>query len=193
MDERIGSTPPPIAPAAVRAARRKIRDVAKGTIPSLADFAVVFVLDGRSIVGIATAHVTPDGERLLRALQRVYRVRVADLQSTVAQVIRNGRPAVRNGITHDHVRVVRRGSVADLHRRLGARSALVIPIANGSGVFGALTLCYAGSGRAYTRADIPAGRRVARALVRAVSPDGADAAIRLRAAAGHARPKSAGR
>ena len=94
MDERIGSTPP-IAAAAARAARKTIQQIARGAVPALADFAVVFVVAGRSIVGIASAHANPRGEKLLRALQRVYRIRRDDLQSTVAQVVRTGRPSLQ--------------------------------------------------------------------------------------------------
>src|SRR5258706_5887186 len=170
MDARVRSTPP-IATAARRVARRTIQEIARRTVPALADFCVVFVVAGRTIAGVASAHAQPDGDRLLRALQRVYRVRLADLHSTVAQVIRTGRPAVRTSIVPESpVRPVPRGSIADLHRRLACCSALVIPIPVGSRVFGAVSLCYAGSGRTYTRADMPAGRRVALEIARAVAP-----------------------
>jgi GAF domain-containing protein len=192
MDERIGFTPPPIAPAA-RATRLMIAQIARSAVPALADFAVVFVVDGRSLVGIAAAHVTSDGDRLLRTLQRIYRVRLVDLHSTVAQVIRTCRPAIRNAIHHERNRPARRGSVADVHQRLSARSALVLPIVTGNVVFGAVSLCYAESGRTYSRSDIPAAQRVARALARAIAPDFAHAASRLRPAARDTRGKPATR
>jgi hypothetical protein len=37
-------------------------------------------------------------------------------------------------------------------------------------VFGAVSLCYAVSGRTYVRADIPAGLRVALEIARVVAP-----------------------
>jgi GAF domain-containing protein len=193
MDERIRKTPPPIAPAAVRVTRRTIEDLARSAVPTLGDFSVVFVVTGRSLVGVASAHISPEGSRMLRALRRVYRIRIADLHSTVAQVIRTCRPAIRSGITHDLQRAVRRGSVADLHRRLGARSALVIPITDAGGVFGALTLCYAGSGREYSRANIPAARRIARALAQTLASSFPHGPSRLCPAAGDARSRPAGR
>jgi len=149
----------------------------------------VFVVAGRTIVGIASAHAKPDGNRLVRALQRVYRVRRADLQSTVAQVVRTGRPLIRTHILPEsHPRPAPRGSVADLHRRLACRSALVVPIHVGPNVCGAVSLCYAVSGRTYVHADIPAGRRVALEIARAVAPaDASYGALRLRAAAGDTR------
>ena len=72
MNERVRSTPP-ISTATGRAARRTIEQNRAGRVPATADFAMVFVVAGRSVVGIASAHVSPGGERLLRALRRVYR------------------------------------------------------------------------------------------------------------------------
>src|SRR5499426_3027937 len=134
------------------------------------------------IVSIASVHISPAGDRLLRALQRIYRIRRNDLQSTVAQVIRTGRPSLRRGIHYDG-QPAPRGSVADLHRRLACRSALVLPIHIGATVAGAVTLCYAGSGRTYAPGDLADAQRVARAIARTVLPPVPHApAPRLRAA-----------
>jgi len=168
MDERIRMSLP-IATVAARAARKEIQQMARRAIPALADFAVVFVVAGRSIVGIASAHATPAGDRLLRALQRVYRIRREDLRSTVAQVVRTGRPSLRRTILQDKTSVAR-GSVADLHRRLACRSALVLPIRVGGTVTGAVTLCYAESGRTYAPGDVAGAHRHARAIERTVLP-----------------------
>jgi hypothetical protein len=185
MDEQVRSTPQ-IA-TADRAANRSIREIARRAVPALADFAMVFMVAGRSIVGIASVHISPGGNRLLRALQRIYRIRRDDLQSTVAQVIRTGRPSLRRSIQYDG-QPVRRGSVSDLHRRLACRSALVLPIHIGPTVAGAVTLCYAGSGRTYAPGDLAGAQRVARAIARTVLlPVPHAATPRLRAAVGDAR------
>jgi transcriptional regulator with GAF, ATPase, and Fis domain len=186
MDERVRSTPP-IATAAARAARKTIEPIARRAVPALADFAVVFIVAGRSIVGIASAHVTPAGAKLLRALQRVYRIRCDDLHSTVAQVVRTGRPLLRRDIPCEQAVRAPRGSVTDLHRRLACRSALVLPIRVGDLVTGAVTLCYAGSGRTYAQADLAGARRIVREIERTAPPPLLHAAPRLRAATGNAR------
>ena len=186
MDERVRSTPP-IATAAARAARKTIEQIARRAVPALADFAVVFVVAGRSIVGIASAHATPAGGRLLRALQRIYRIRCDDLHSTVAHVVRTGRPALRRDIPCEQPARAPRGSITDLHRRLACRSALVLPIRVGDTVTGAVTLCYAESGRAYAQADLACARRIAREIERTGPPPLLHAAPRLRAATGDAR------
>jgi transcriptional regulator with GAF, ATPase, and Fis domain len=185
MDEQVRSTLS-IA-TADRAPHRSIQEIARRAVPALADFAVVFMVARHSIVCVASAHISPAGDRLLRALQRIYRIRRNDLQSTVAQVIRTGRPLLRRSIQYDG-QPARRGSVADLHRRLACRSALVLPIRIGPTVAGAVTLCYAGSGRTYARADLAGAQRVAREIVRTVPlPVPHAAAPRLRAAVGDAR------
>ena len=189
MDERIRSTFP-IATASW-AASRPVRAIVRRTVPALADFAMVFLVAGRSIVGIASVHTSPAGERLLRALRRIYRIRRDDLHSAVAQVIRTGRPLLRKRIQHDG-QLTRRGSVADLHRRLACRSALVMPIRIGAVVVGAVTLCYAGSGRTYAPADVAGAQRLARAIAQSVPPALPNAtASRLRAATGDARRHTA--
>jgi GAF domain-containing protein len=192
MDEQVG-TPLPIAPAVARASRHALAQIARRAVPALGDFAVVFVVARRSLVGIASAHVNPDGDRLLRALQRIYRVGLADRHSTAAQVIRTRRPAIRHAIHHERSGAARRGSIADLHQRLGSRSALVLPIVGDNCVLGALSLCYAESGRTYSRGDIPAAQRLARALAHAIAADFAHAASRLYPPARDARRKPAAR
>jgi len=190
MNERVRSTPP-ISIATARAAGRAIDEIARRAVPALADFAMVFVVAGRSIVGIASAHVSPGGERLLRALRRVYRVRPEDLHSTVAQVVRTGRPSLRTDILNENHSRAPRGSVADLHRRLACRSALVLPIRVGETVTGAVSLCYAGSGRTYGASDLADARRIAREIARAVPSSQPHAAPRLRAATGDTRRHAA--
>src|SRR5918911_3222176 len=117
MAERIRSTPP-IATAVARAAHKNIRQIARRAVPALAEFVVVFIVAGLSIVGVASAHATPAGDKLLRSLQRVYRIRRDNLQSTVAQVVRTGEPSLRRTISHEPSPGAPPGSVADLHRRL---------------------------------------------------------------------------
>jgi GAF domain-containing protein len=186
MDERIRSTPS-IATAAARAARKTVQRIARGAVPALADFAVVFVVAGRSIVAIASAHVSPGGDRVLRALQRVYRIRRDDLRSTVAQVVRTGQPSLRRSILIESAPAAPRGSIADLHRRLGCRSALVLPIRVGETVAGAVSLCYAGSGRSYAPADLAGARRIAGEIERTAPSPLPHGAPRLRTATGDAR------
>jgi GAF domain-containing protein len=133
-------------------------------IPALADFGLVFLSDGERLRCAAHAHVSQTGRGLLRALKRVYRLRRDDRDSTVAQVVRIGRPALRRQIRAEPIPAALASSpqqVLEIHRRLGARSALVVPIHGRDGVLGALALNYADSRREYTPEVVPVVEHIA--------------------------------
>jgi GAF domain-containing protein len=182
------SATPVLAATTVAASRGAIQRVLRGLIPGRADFCFVFLVAGSTIVCAAAAHGSREGTRLVRALCRIYRIRRSDRTSTVAQVIRTGRAAVRTGIHLDLSRAARTDQVADIHRRLAPRAALAVPIVVNTKVLGALSLCYARADRSYVPQDVPAAAdlaaRIARLLTRDRAPDGT---LRLRAATGHAR------
>ena len=167
--------------------RRALDSLVRGALPTLADFCFVYVEAGRSISCIACGHVSSGGARLVRALTRSYAIRVSDPASAVAQVFRTGRPLLRTGIHLDRSGVDdTSGGVADLHRRLAARSALVVPIEISGKVRGALSLCYSQSGRSYGARELVAARRLASGIARALGvPRVRDGSFRLPAAARH--------
>jgi GAF domain-containing protein len=149
--------------ASLRAHRRVLDEAMYGCVPALADFGLVYLVDGDRLRCAAFAHATRLGRNVLRTLKHAYRLRREDRDSTVAQVVRIGRPALRLQIRAEK-RPLRAGTparVLDLHRRLAARSALVVPIHGRDGVLGALALAYADSMRAYTPNDIPIVEHVA--------------------------------
>ena len=145
--------------------------VARAAVPALADFCLVYLLDGEQFRCVASAHVTRAGDRLVRALNKVYKITRDDRESTVAQVVRLGRPSLRAEIrpeyqTRDAYATLAR--VCDIHRQLGVRSALVVPIEGRAGVLGAVAFSYAQSGRHYSPADLPVAERVAHDIAFAV-------------------------
>ena len=78
-----------------------LRRLARGAIPALADFCLIYLATGSHIFCVASAHATSDGTRLVRALARAYHVRRTDRGSTVAEVVRLARPIhenLRNGV-----------------------------------------------------------------------------------------------
>jgi GAF domain-containing protein len=133
-------------------------------LPALADFCLIYVLNGDRFRCAASAHVTSAGDRLLRAFNRVYRIGRDDRDSTVAQVVRSGRPSLRADIRPERGAAPTRLSarVAEVHRRLNVRSSLVVPIKGRTGVLGAIALGYGDSRRRYTPSDIPVAQRLAR-------------------------------
>ena len=135
--------------------------VARSIVPELADFCLVFLERDGVVACAAAAHVSADGERLLRRLNRVYKITRDDPISTVASVLRSGRPRLRAEITSEVEAPFAHLAVFTLHRRLGTRSALVVPIGASPNVVGAISLCFAESGRRYSAQDVPPARRLA--------------------------------
>jgi GAF domain-containing protein len=162
---------------AVAASLRPLARIARSAVPALADFCLVYLVVGTHIVCVAAAHTSRAGERLVRTLAQTYRIRRVDRSSTVAHVIASGRPALRTAILSDPTAS---GVIADLHRQLDPRSALVVPVVTGDRVAGAVSLCYAASGRTYSRADLPEASRLAARAAHILSPT---ANVRLRTAA----------
>jgi hypothetical protein len=168
--------------------RRRIQRLVRGAVPQLADFSLAYLTEGVGVTCVASAHVTRDGGRLVRALARQHRIRRSDRLSAVAQVFRSRRPLLRTAIRVEGRVPVREDDVTRLHRLLAPRSALVVPIADDTTIYGVVSLCYSESGRVYTRQDIPAAAsmagRIARLLSGAAVPHGT---VRLRPAARDAR------
>src|SRR5687767_13717270 len=106
--------------------RRVLARIAAAAVPGHADFCLIHLTAGRSIVCVATAHSTPDGRRQVHALGRAYRIRIGDRSSTVAHVLATGRAALRHSIQIDAGAGA--DTVATLHHQLGPRSALVVPV-----------------------------------------------------------------
>jgi GAF domain-containing protein len=151
--------------------RLNVERVARASVPALADFCLVYLIEGEQLRCVAAAHATRAGERLLSALNEVYRITRHDPESTVAQVVRLRRSSLRAGIRPeqrpgaDDGRLTR---VFDIHRQLGVRSALVVPIEGRFGVLGAIALSYAQSGRQYKSADLGHAERIAHEIAQAV-------------------------
>ena len=124
-----------------------LQRLARATVPHLADFCLIFRVRGNDVRCVASAHTTPEGQRLLRGLTRVYKITRNDPISTVAHVLRTGRPKLRTAIFNEPAAPVTDLRVFTLHQRLGARSALVVPIGSPPDVLGAISLSYANSGR----------------------------------------------
>ena len=148
--------------AALRTKSWFLDEALHGCVPALADFGLVYLVEGDRLRCAAFAHATPTGRHLLRTLKHVYKLRRDDRDSTVAQVVRIGRPALRVLIRREErPPTATSGRVFDLHRRLAARSALVVPIHGRDGVLGAMALAYSASAREYTTDDVPVVEHIA--------------------------------
>ena len=178
------------AAASARSVPAALKHVARAIVPRAADFCLIFLVRGTAVRCVAAAHATAEGQRLLRSFIRAYTITVSDPVSTVAHVIRTGRPRLRGEIRSESLMPVKPRLVLALHHRLAPRSALVVPIGATPRVLGAISMSYAASGRRYTRNDVAAAMRLAglteRILVRrlgavAAVPPLARRPVRLRA------------
>ena len=146
--------------ASPRTATTVLKRVARSIVPSRADFCFIHLADGEHLRCVATAHATRAGQRVVAELGRVHRILRSDPESTVAQVVRSGRPQLRSEIAIDaHPSAAPR--IIDVHRQLGPRSALVVPLLLGSRTVGALTLGFANSHRRYGSQHLTGARRLA--------------------------------
>lgn len=145
---------------------------ARTAVPALADFCLVYLVEGEQLRCVASAHATRAGDRLLRVLNKVYKITRKDPGSTVAQVVRLRLPSLRGEIKPEHQAPDSDASelvrVFDVHRQLAIRSALVVPIEGRFGVLGAVALSYAQSGRHYKPADLRHAERIAHEIALAV-------------------------
>jgi PAS domain S-box-containing protein len=122
--------------------------LARHCLPSLADYASIDLLtESGEIRRVATAHVDPAKESVVRALWRRYPYR-ADEDVGTPEVIRSGKPQFRASIKDDEVfGFARDEEHANMLRRLAPRSYICVPLAARGRVYGALSLVFSDSGR----------------------------------------------
>jgi GAF domain-containing protein len=188
---RVTSSSTPLCGPAVWSHRRAVDRAARQAFPQLADFCLIHVAAPRTLRCVVAAHRVPTFSRDMRALVAAPRIRRDDLSSTVACVVRSGKPALRTEIRpeiySDDERLHRRG-VTRIQQRLAPTSALVVPVLGEGIVLGTVSLCYSHSGRTHGPQHVPLAERFA-ARIAAALVAASNAASRLRSAARHARQR----
>ena len=134
---------------------------------SFADWAVIDLEEKGTIVRIVGAHREPDKEPLLHELAARYPPRPGSA-TRVWDVLRTGEPLELSALTEDYIRShCVDDQHAELVRRLGMRSMVIVPLRVRDAGIGALSLTSATSNR-FGRADvelaIELGRRMALAI-----------------------------
>ena len=148
---------------------RRLTDLA---VPLVADWCMVELVADGAPDGerrrVASAHVDP---AMLDVLDLAERLQPAarTAGSPIAQVIATGEPVLLHEIPDSLLDAAYAGGeVAAAYRRLGLRSALVVPLRARTQVLGALTLVTGSSGRLYDEDDLSMaadlGRRAALTL-----------------------------
>jgi GAF domain-containing protein len=168
---------------------RRANLAARRAFPRLADFYFIHVATARTLRCVAAGHRARSFARDMRAMVGTRPIRRDDLASTAAFVVRSGKPALRPGLYRDDDGA-RRSASAMLHQKLGATSALVVPVMRDDEVLGALSLCYSHSGRSHGPQHVRLAQRLASRIAAALTA-ASHAASRLRSAARHARQGAA--
>ncbi|HEX7049597.1 MAG TPA: ATP-binding protein [Longimicrobiales bacterium] len=116
-----------------------LASAARLAVPVLADWCLVDVVEGGRIRRVASVHVDPERNELLRDLERRYPPDWSSPQPCV-QAMRTGKPMLFPTVTAD---VLRRTTQDAGHRRvmerLAPRSAMAVPIIAREQVLGAMT------------------------------------------------------
>jgi GAF domain-containing protein/anti-sigma regulatory factor (Ser/Thr protein kinase) len=145
-----------------------LRNVAHLAVPRLADWCAIHVLDEGELVPIAVTHVDPAKVAMAEDFQRRY-PSDPDATTGVHEVMRTGASQLYPEITDEMLAA----GVSDEEqlaamRSLGFVSALVVPLAARSRIFGAITLVQAESGRRYGQPDLALAEDLARRAALAI-------------------------
>ena len=134
---------------------KTLHELANVTVPSIADFAVVDIVnDEREIQTMAVASGPPVRPALAENLMHQPRVDLLD-ENAAAQVIRTGRAMLFRSV-NDTVResVARSTEHLTLLRGLHIRSLMIVPLPARGGIIGAMTLGSVRSGRRYSEEEL---------------------------------------
>ncbi len=132
-------------------------------VPRLADWCTVHVVDAAGVLRpVAVGHANPSLVALARRLAERYPA-PADAPRGAPHVVRTGEVELYPEVP---AQLVEEAALAeedrDVVRDLHLRSAVIVPLKGREGIFGALTLIYAESGRHYSQEDVSFAEVLAR-------------------------------
>ena len=142
---------------------RTLQQVAELAVPELADWCTVSLPDAHGFLrAVAVAHVDAEKVAFARSIGERYPTPL-DAPTGAAQVVRDGVPQVVNDVTDEMLAAAAQDEEhLALLRGVGLRGGLVVPMASGGAIVGALTLISAESGRRFNDADVALAEELAR-------------------------------
>jgi serine phosphatase RsbU (regulator of sigma subunit) len=148
--------------------RTTLRRVAQLTVPTLADWCAVQIIEDGVLQTLAVAHADPAKIAWAWELERRYPPQ-QDAPTGAANVVRTGASELYETITEEMIEAgARDEDHLRLSRELNLRSAMVVPLTTRGRTLGAITLIRAETGHPYTRADLAVaedlGRRAAMSI-----------------------------
>jgi serine phosphatase RsbU (regulator of sigma subunit) len=131
-------------------------------VPRLADWCAVQVLDDGVLSTIGLKHFDPEKVAWAERMRDLYPVDM-DAPTGAPNVVKTGVSEIFPELPPELVEASAQSPEhLEVLRALGLTSALVVPLAGRGGLFGAITLIHAESGRHYSEADLAFAEDVAR-------------------------------
>ncbi len=142
---------------------RTLQQVAELAVPELADWCTVSLPDAHGFLrAVAVAHADADKVAFARTIGERYPTPI-DAPTGSAQVLRDGVAQVTNDVTDEMLAAAAQDEEhLELLRSVGLRGGIVVPMAAGGAIVGALTLISAESGRRFNDADVALAEELAR-------------------------------
>ena len=145
-----------------------VRAVLDHSVPLVADFAALHLLDGGELKFLGVAHADPAKRALAEAYVRRYPARV-DAPRGPGLVVRTGEPVAVWRLDPKALEAAAEDAEhLALLRALSPRAYLIVPLRVHGRVTGALTLCHAESGRAYAPEDLALAQDLAHRAATAI-------------------------
>jgi PAS domain S-box-containing protein len=147
-----------------------LRELARLSIPMLADWCIVDVLDedGKTLRQVTVAAAEPDKEELLREMRERYRPTV-DSPQPAARALREATTVFYGDFTPESLRATTRDEYHfELIKALDPNAAIAVPLIARGHTVGAVTLAFAESKRRYGAADVDLADELARRAAFAV-------------------------
>ncbi|CAN5726779.1 hypothetical protein BH23GEM5_BH23GEM5_19930 [soil metagenome] len=159
--------------------------LARLAVPTLADYCLIdLVVEGGAVHRVASAHMDPSKEQLLRKDEH-HPADVDPEQHPVVKVVRTGQAVLVRNCTEAIIKAIAHDAEHyKILGQLGLRSFMVVPLMAREHTLGAITLAAAESGRSYSPVELMTAqdlaRRAALAIDNAQLYENAQRAIRAR-------------
>ena len=141
-------------------------------VPRIADYCTLFEVAEEGLRQVASAHVDPAREPLLRRLGELYFAASGQPRrpsTLIARVVETGRPLLIRKESYERGEdLAGHPERLDIYRRLDRRSSMILPLSARGQTLGVLFLATAESERRYDEADLALGEELARRAALAV-------------------------
>jgi serine phosphatase RsbU (regulator of sigma subunit)/PAS domain-containing protein len=146
---------------------RTLAEVARLAVPDVADWCAVDIVEADgSLRQVTSAHADPEQEALLLELRRRYRAEKGAAAGATYAILTGDPILAANAEASAEIQI--RDEEADVYRRLGPKSYMIVPLTARGRTIGALTLLSTQPGRHYTEADLDFAQHLSRRFALAI-------------------------